>query len=339
MRITINDIARISNVSRTTVSRVLNNKSDVRSETRDKVEKIIKQYDFHPSVLAKGNITKKCNTIGVVIPYSSDYILSNLFYSEVLRGMANEAEKQKYYLMICNNSNSKDYISTYKEKRVDGFIIVSPNANDGEYFKLLDEHRIPYIATSKTPLPNSKKYIDIDNACGASLAVEHLASLGHKRIAFINVPDFLMSHKDRLLGYKLGLEKHGIEFCSEYIKIGDTTIKSGYDLAKQLLKLRDRPTAILAGNDMMAIGVIKLIRSLNYNIPGDFSVVGFDDIPLAEELDPPLTTIRQPAYKKGIEACKILIDFIEKGNPIKEKILPIKLIIRGSTSEVRYDCK
>jgi LacI family transcriptional regulator len=334
MSVTINDIARIAGVSRTTVSRVLNNKPDVNEETRQMIKSIIKQYDFHPSLFAKGNKTKKCYTLGMLVPYDTDYISANLYYSEVIHGVTNEAEKHGYYLLMCNTAKKKDFLTVYKQKRVDGFILLSPSIFETEQYDMLNSLNVPYVATAQITVPGAENYIEVDNCNGIVLAVDHLANLGHRRIAYINVSSFLASSKERLKGYKMGLEKNNIDVREDYIKEGGSTINGGFDAAKELLNMKEKPTAFVCGNDMLAIGVVKYLRSRNLSVPLHYSVTGFDDIPLAEELDPPLTTIWQPSYETGVQACRMLIDYIDNDIPYKKNTLPVKLIKRRSTGNI-----
>jgi len=329
---TINDIARLAGVSRTTVSRALNHKSDINSGTLKKIQDVIEQVDFRPSFLAKAVKLNRSSTVGVVIPYSTDYVLSNPYYSEILRGIFSEAENRGYYLLLIYNHQNHEYISAYKEKRVDGFIMISPNKNDKGLFSGLDEQKIPYAATAKTPSAGSRRFVDVDNEQGIRMSVAHLISLGHRKIAFINVSSFLMSYEDRLSGFRKAMALHGIIDRPDYLADGESSIRGGYEAAAKLIAMADKPSAFVCGNDMMAIGAIKLLKSRNYRVPEDFSVIGYDDIPLAEELAPPLTTIRQPTYDKGMHACRLLIDEIEGHANESEVILPVELIIRGTTA-------
>jgi LacI family transcriptional regulator len=331
MDITINFIAKKAKVSRTTVSRVLNNKPDVSTSTRERVLQVIKEYEFFPSEFAKGIVTKKNYNIGLIIPYDVDSIFSNPFFSEVIRGISKEAGRKGYYLLYCSEKENDDYITIHKKKKVEGFIVLSPNSQNYELFEKLDRSNIPYVATAKIPNSNSLQYVDVDNVFGATMAVDHLVSLGHSKIAFVTGPNYLVSHDDRMSGYKLALKKNNLLYRNEYVIIGDNSIESGFESAKQLLRLDDRPSAIFAAADMMAIGAIKALRSENYQIPQDFSVIGFDDILLSQYIEPPLTTIRQHAVDKGLEACRMLIEFIENGTPIINRILPVELLVREST--------
>jgi LacI family transcriptional regulator len=335
MKLTIKDIARMSNVSCTTVSRVLNNKPDVNPETREIILNIIKENEYYPSVLAKGIITKRNYTLGLVIPYDISSIFINPFHSEVIRGVMSQADARGYHLLINSYMRNSDIVSIYHEKRVEGLIVLSPNANDIELFDKLERLKIPYVATAKTPNSKHSNYVDVDNVIGADTAVSYLIALGHKKISMITGPKYLVSHNDRIEGYKQALEKHGLSFDNSYLKFGDNSIESGYSCTAQLLNSNDPPTAIFVAGDIMAIGAIQAIRNRGMNVPEDISILGFDDITFAEYLDPPLTTIRQPANQKGAEAFKMLVDFLENGTPIRKQILPVELIVRSSTKSMR----
>ncbi len=332
MHTTINDIARLAGVSRTTVSRVLNHKTDINADTLKRIQTVIDTHDYRPSSLAKAVKLNCSSAVGVVIPYCTDDILSNLYYLEILRGISFEARNRGYYMLLIYSRQSEDFFTAYKEKRVDGLIIVSPNKDDRAVFMMLDEQKIPYAATAKTPEPGSHPFVDVDNEQGIQMAVEHLAGLGHQKIAFINVSSFLMSYEDRLSGYKKALLAHGLNCRSDFIADGDSSIQGGFAAAEKLVGLEDRPTAFVCGNDMMAIGVIRFLKSKQFRIPEDFAVIGYDDIPLAQELDPPLTTIRQPTFAKGVHACRMLIDAIADHGCGSEVILPVELVIRGTTA-------
>lgn len=335
IKLTIKDIAKMCDVSCATISRVLNNKPDVKPETRDMILKIIKENDYYPSILAKGIITKRNYTLGLVIPYDISSIFINPFNSEVIRGILSQADVFGYHILIISGMNSNYIVTAYNEKRVEGFIILSPNANDAELFERLESLEIPYVATAKIPKPKYTNYVDVDNILGAFNAVNYLISLGHKRISMITGPKYLVSHKDRIEGYKQALLKHDLSFDSEYLKFGDNSIESGYNCAVQLMNPDNPPTAIFAAGDMMAIGAIQAIRNKGFKVPEDISVMGFDDIIFADYIDPPLTTIRQPANQKGAEAFKALVEYLDNRTPIKNQILPVELVVRNSTSPVK----
>lgn len=330
MKITIEEIAELAKVSKTTVSRVINNKPDVSSETRKIVMDIISQYDFKPNAYAKAISLNKSHTIGLIIPYEADFIFSNPFYVEVMRGVSTEINRRGYYLLICY-PHDHNYVDIYKQKRVDGFILMSPGTLHKNIIESLDEVDAPFVSTSKISDEESMVYVDVDNYYGATLAIEHLISLGHRKIGFIGKPT-VTSAKDRLRGYKAVLDKYKIPFDENLVKISDdASIQSAYQVMSELLENHDKPTAVFLASDLMALGAMKAIKESGKSIPEDVAIVGFDDIPLAEYTEPELTTVRQPSFQKGVTAARLLIQYLEKKKKPKSKILDVELIVRKST--------
>lgn len=334
MNLTISDIAKKSQVSRTTVSRVLNDKPDVKPETRKRVLEIIKKYNYQPSVLAKGNITKRSYTLGLVVPYDFYSVFINPFSSEVIKGICTEANAHGYYVLMCRSTNGEDYISMYNEKRVEGFMIINPDTRNTEVYEKLNSAGVPYIVTQKITCSVPTNYVDVDNVHGAEMAVEHLTLLGHKKIAIITGPGFLEVHKDRILGYKNILEKKGIQYRAQYVVSTDTSIEGGYNGAMQLLNQEEIPTAIFVAGDIQAIGAIKAIKNRNLSVPKDISIIGFDDIFLSKYIDPPLTTVKQQISRKGTDACRMLINYLEGNGAMGHEILMTELVIRSSTAAI-----
>jgi len=332
-KLTIAEVARLANVSKTTVSRVLNNKPDVQPETRDKIKKIISEYDYHPSVFAKAIFHKKSNSIGLLIPYDANYVFSNPFYYEVVRGISLAVNRNGYFLMFCY-AEDDNYITALKEKRMDGVIIMSPGSGHKEIINRIRELEIPIVATSKMPGVKDIRYVDVDNYHGARLAVEHLISLDHRKIGFINGPGILASSEDRLKGYCSVLADNSIPYDPNLVRVGDTSIGSGHRAMLSLLNTQDI-SAVFVASDLMAVGVIGAINENGMSVPGDISVVGFDDIPLAGALNPPLTTIRQFACDKGAMATEMLIRLIEKKDVEEISRIKAEIVVRNSTRRVQ----
>ncbi|MDR1797276.1 MAG: LacI family transcriptional regulator [Clostridiales Family XIII bacterium] len=329
--ITISQIAELAGVSKTTVSRVLNKKPDVSAETRDKIEGIIQQYNFSPNAFASAILTKKSDTIALVIPYDETYVLFNPYYSDMIRGVSNEIKKHGYYLLLVY-SDTTDYIAAIRQKRVDGIIMLSPGRSHKGIIEEILRLNVPFVSTSRTPGIARVHSIVTDDYKGAQLAVDHLLSLGHKKIGFINGPAILASSTERLRGYKQALGKKKIAFDASLVINGDTSIQSGYEIAKGLLKKRGL-TAIFTASDLMAIGTISAAHELGLRIPDDLSLVGFDDMPFSAFLSPPLTTVRQHAFKKGCLAARMLVSIIEE-LPVEQRIeMPVELVVRQSTKK------
>lgn len=330
MKVTIGEIAKLAGVSKTTVSRVLNNKPDVNPETREMIMELIAKYDFQPNALAKAISLRKSHHIGLIIPHEVEYIFSNPFYVEVMRGVSTEVNRHDYYLLICY-PHDHNYVDIYKQKRVDGFILMSPGSFHRNIIEELNEVEAPFVSTAKISDEKSMISVDVDNYYGATLAVEHLISLGHRKIAFIGKPT-LTSSEDRLKGYQVMLAKHNIPHDDSLVVISDTSsMQSGYTVMSEILAAESRPTAVFLANDVMAIGAIKAIQESGMRVPEDISVVGFDDIPLAEFVSPSLTTVRQPTFEKGVKATRLLLQYLDKKKRPKSQSLEVKLEVRNST--------
>ncbi len=337
-RITIEDIAKMAGVSKTTVSRVINNKPDVHPRTRQRINDLIEEYKFCPNLFATGKTSHKINHIGLIVPYTTSSILSNQFYVGVFQGILDEVERRDHYLLFCY-VHQTNYREIYEQKRVEGFILLSPAALHQSIIRELQSADIPFVCTAKIVDQPELPYIDIDNINGAELAVTHLISLGHRKIAFAGKPALTSNH-DRLVGYKQTLAKNNIPVIDEYIQTVEvSSIDTGYTMMMNLLDLEDPPTAVFSTCDVMAFGAIKAIHERGLKVPEDISIIGFDDIPLSRNMSPALTTVRQPAVEKGSIAAGQLIDYLVNGKEMATKILDVKLIVRDSTGPVKENAR
>jgi DNA-binding LacI/PurR family transcriptional regulator len=334
--VTIGEIARIAGVSKTTVSRVLNNKPDVDPATREKILGLIAEYDFQPNAFAVAISQQKSRHIGLLIPHEAEYVFSNTFYTEVMRGVSTEVDNQDYYLVMCY-AHEINYLDIYRQKRVDGFVLLSPGSFHHQIIQSLNASAVPFVSTAKVSDEENMVYVDVDNIYGAGLMMEHLISLGHRRIAYIGKPT-LQSSIDRLNGYRAALQKHGIpEDPSLEMIVNTSSAESGRQFTLELLQCELRPTAIFLANDVMAFGALQAIQEIGLRIPQDISVAGYDDIPFAKYVHPALTTIHQPAFDKGVHAARLLIQLLESKIQPQITLLPVELVIRGSTGPAPVD--
>jgi LacI family transcriptional regulator len=330
MKITIDEIAKMAGVSTTTISRVLNNKPDVSPETREKIMGIIAEYDFMPNAFAKAISLQKSHSIGLLIPHEANYIFSNPFYVEVMRGVSTEIDKLGYFLFICY-PHEQNYLDIYKQKRVDGFILLSPGSFHRGIIDSLINLEVPFVSTSKVPEEKNLVFVDVDNFLGATLVMEHLIGQGHKRIAFVGKPS-LVSSIDRFNGYTAIMKKYNLPIVDSMVMIADeASIQGGTNVMNAFMNLDEPPTAVLLVNDMLAIGAIRAVQERGKVVPDDMSIVGFDDVPLAENVFPALTTVRQPAFEKGKRAASMLVHFLEEKKKLKSQLLGVDLVIRNST--------
>ncbi len=330
MKMTIGEIARLAGVSKTTVSRVLNEKPDVDPATREKILALIDEYSFQPNAFAKAISLQKSHYIGLLIPHKADYVFSNPFYTEVMHGVSTQVDRCGYYLLLCY-AHDANYLDIYRQKRVEGFVLLSPGSFHKQIIDSLEKEGVPFVSTAKISDEDSMVYVDVDNHAGGAMLTEHLVSLGHQKIAYIGKPT-LTSSLERLKGYHSVLEKHHLPFSEQWVFVTETSsIESGYDYTRRLLLKEDPPTAIFLANDVMAIGAIKAVQEMGLRVPEDISIAGFDDIPLASYSNPQLTTVRQPTYEKGSVSAQLLIDMLENQSQPQPKTLDVELIVRAST--------
>lgn len=334
MAITIKDIAALAGVSKTTVSKIINNKDDsISKPTRDKVLKIMKEQNYMPNKLAQSLVTKRTKTIGLLIPD-----IRNPFFTDISRGAEDFARKEGYNIIFC--STDEDYereaecVSMLCEKMIDG-IIFTPSSVTSHEENRYNDLDIPMVLVDKNiESSNAKGIVKVDNKNGTYEATKHLIKQGHKDILYLSGPLKNDISKERLQGYIRALEKNNLSVKKENIVEGKYRYEWAYNFIKNLEEIKC--TAICCANDLMAIGAIQALREKKFKIPEDISIVGFDDIETAKLIDPSLTTIRQPAYEMGAKASEILINSLQ--NKDKESVGTIifkpSLIIRNSTSDI-----
>lgn len=335
--ITISEIAHEAGVSKSTVSRVLNGKPDVLPKTKQRVMDIVQKYDYQPSAYAVSMSQKRCNCIGVVIPHDIDYIFKNQYYAELLRTMLKAAKKRGYYALLLCCRSMKEAVDAVKQRRVDGLIVVSPLLEHHAAMMTFQQRGIPCVTVGKCGFIEGAHQVCTDNYKGARLAMQHFADLGHRQIAFINGPGFLPSSTERGRAYHDAMHEMGVCPAPEMVQEGENSDLSGFAAAKRILQAAPDTTAIFVASDHMAIGVENAIRDSGRKVPDDISVIGFDNIPIAGQVSPALTTIDQHIEEKGALCVKILLDLLEDKTPLpayETDIVPT-LCIRESTRELR----
>ncbi len=335
MPVTLKDIANRVGKSVTTVSRALHDFDDVSPETKAEVRQIADELGYTPNIHAQRLQAKRTDTIGFIMPTFGPRF-ADPFFSEFLAGIGNKAAYLGYDLLVSTHPPGTMELNAYEKNvrspRVDGFIIVRTRQQD-QRIKFLTQHKIPFVAFGRVLDGDDYAYVDEDSAFGMNLITCHLADLGHKRVGYLDAPPELMFGHYRREGFLSGLKDNKIEIDPELIVTGDLTQRAGYEHGLDLLMQEDPPTAIVACNDLMALGVISAAQQLGLEVGKDIAVTGFDNIPSAEHCHPPLTTVHQPIYQIGEMVCEMLIKQI-RGEPLEEKqiILQPTLIIRGSTN-------
>ncbi len=328
---TLEDVARIAGVSRSTVSRVVNNHPSVRPEVRERVWRAVRESGYQPHAVARSLVTNRTHILGVLIPEMVTTLFTDPFFPLLLRGATEACNAHKYHLMLSlfNDPASRDemYARVLGNGYLDGVVVASASSSDPLIPRLLHDG-IPFVSVGRHP-DHRVHYVDVDNVGGARMAVEHLIRLGHRRIATITGRMDMTAGQSRLEGYRQTLEAHGIPVSPELIAEGDFSEEGGRIAMERLLPAR--PTAVFVASDMMAMGAMKAIREAGLRVPDDIAVVGFDDLSVASLVEPPLTTIRQPVGRLGVMAVEMLIGLLEGTiTSPQHVVLPVQLILRAS---------
>lgn len=334
-RITSQDVANAAGVSRTTVSLVLNNVPDtqIRESTRQKVINVARQLGYVPDAAARALVSGRAQIIGLVLIRRPYHIASDGFLTQILDGLLEDVHRSGLRLLfdiIEPQHQHEAYLNLVRSKHIDGIILSGPLFDD-EALDALQEDDIPLVLIGHLPESNICS-VDIDNFKASHMAVKHLIDLGHTQIACItNALPAYTAAADRLAGYKQALEDAGIPFDDKLVRYGDFTMESGYKQMQSLFDMDARFSAVFVASDEIAIGAKASIYEHNLNIPQDIALVGFDDLPIARYLEPPLTTVTVPAIKLAQKASSMLINTL-RGEEVKERrvILEAPLAIRES---------
>jgi len=329
---TIQDVARIANVSVATVSRVINNIPKVKPKTRQKVLQVVKQLNYIPNLVAKSLKKKKTENIGLFVPMTEQF-LSQYYFKEIVRGISEIIFSTNYELNIKQPRNFDPiygFPSDISLDSFDGLILIAPPKDD-RLVKHLEKFKTKPVVLINF-YSSELSFVDLDNIKAAKEITEYLISLGYRRILFIGGPQNNWNSQHRLEGYKLALAEHNIPYDPELVYYADFNQQKAYSFMKEFLDTKKLVDAVFCANDLMAIGVICAIKEKNLKVPDDISVVGFDDIDIARYYEPPLTTVRQPFFEMGKKATEILLAQIENKTNEENFIFQGEIVIRKSTS-------
>jgi DNA-binding LacI/PurR family transcriptional regulator len=331
------DVAKLAGVSRTTVSFVLNNIPDtnIPESTQQKVIEASKQLNYHPNATARKLASGKSMMIGLVQLQSAEQAFNDAFLLQVFIGLEQVARNNGFHVLLkhINHSNPREYLSLFAENHVDGIILSGPLLHDPELVKL-HQQGLPIMLLGQMAEADIP-FVDINTELGSEIAAGHLITEGHRRIAMItNAGLEYSSAQQRKNGYLSALRKAGLTIDPGLIKLGDFTPSSGYSAMKELLNAPVRPTAVFVASDVVAIGALQAIKQEGLKIPADISIIGFDDIPMAQYFDPPLSTVRLPAFGLGWAAGERLLRLIlGEGLDQNGVLLDTELIIRKTTTQ------
>ena len=332
-------IAEHAGVSKSTVSRVLNNKDDVSETTREKVMEVIKNLNYKPNSSAKGLASQRTKTVGLVVSE-----ITNSFFSMFVKGAEDKAMEENYNIMLANSNwvveEELKCIRIFEEGRVDGILKISGGGDEllNDYLNSLANKEMPLIVVDRKMDNKNIPKVNVDNIDGAYRGTRYLLELGHKKIAFVKGDDIAASDAsiDRVKGYRKALAEFKID--TEVIEPGFFDREDAYTATEKIIKNHPDITAIFYASDMMAVGGLKALKKAELKVPEDISVLGFDDIELASIIDPALSTLRQPRYQMGYLGMEKLIDKLE-GRPEEvygeDVIFELELIERESTGPVK----
>jgi LacI family transcriptional regulator len=333
-RTTIIDVAAAAGVHPSTVSRVLTGHpgSTIRPATRQRILAATDQLGYRPSALARSLRLQRTLTLGMLVPD-----ITNPFFSSIIKGTEDAARQRGYNLILCNSEDDPQREATYlrvlRDRQVDGLLIASSQMAD-ETIAELREESFPFVLLNRATESAEDLAVVVDNYAASVGVVAHLAALGHRRVGHIAGPQNTTTGVDRREGYRAGVLSLGL--ADEPGLVVEATAfseEAGHRALELMLAGPARPTAVFAANDLIAIGMLQLLRQIGAHVPGDLSIVGFNDIPLAGLLEPALTTVRVPQLEMGVAGTNLLIDRLE-GRPIGEVrlTLPTELVVRASSA-------
>ena len=328
----LQEVAERARVSIATVSRVLNKSDKVVPETRAVVEQALRDLGYRPSRVARRLRMKdgRAHLVGLIIPD-----IQNPFYAEIARGVEDTAYANNYALLLCNSDENLEkerfYLDVMRDESVDGVVLPPFSETDDAVIELANLG-MPIVCVDRSLSKARTDLVEVDNYRGALEAVNHLLDKGHQHIGLIEGRTQVSTSRERRRGYVDALEARGVTVRKELMRAGDFKQESGRVLAHELLDLRRPPTALFVVNNLMTVGALAALHQLGRRVPQDVALVGFDDLPWAEALDPPPTVVRQPAYAVGVQAMELLLKRIsEPTRPAVTVRLVPELVVRRST--------
>lgn len=335
--VTLREVAEAAGVHPGTASRALNmaTRSLVRPETVERVTAAATALGYRPNYLARSFKTRRTLSVGVVIPD-----IANPLFPPMLRGIEDRLAEDGYVALVANTENSPErqarVFAGMLGRRVDGLICATAHLDDPGLTHLAEEG-VPVVLFNRVLERHAFSSVSVDDDAGVRLAVEHLSGLGHRQIAHLAGPQSFSTGAARYRGFRTSLRAFGLDADDRLVNVAKAlTIPEGERCAAELLAGGALPTAIIAGNDMMALGCLTALEAAGLRCPDDVSVVGFNDMPFVDRLCPPLTTVHIPQYEVGARAAEILLERLESPEmPLKQVLLAPSLVVRGSTAPAR----
>ena len=333
---TLKDVARVAGLSVTTVSRALNNYDDVAADTRERVNRLASELGYYPNHIARSLQGTRVHAVGLVIPQLVHRYLDT-FWLEFIAGVTSVCGDAGFDLLLCTgkdlHAEHEHYQRLVTSRRVDGVIVCDLRVRDPR-ISFLSKSDAPFVAFGRVLGQDDFSWVDVDGAFGVRTAVEHLLALGHRRIGYLGTPRAFSFTHFRHEGYSEALFVAGIGY-DRHLVVEDLDVSSDlHGPIRQLLALAEPPTAFVACADFLAAGALRTIRSLKKCVPGDISLIAFDDTLITQQTEPPLTSVRQNNSEIGARVASVLIQAIEETDrPVVHELLRPTLVVRGSTAE------
>lgn len=335
MNVTIKEVAKMAGVSPSTVSRVISDSPRISEDTKKAVREAMEELGYHPNAIARSLVSKATKTIGIVMPQSTESAFLNPFFPQALSGVSAAAHEQGYCILLSTGNDEKEQLESIQSivmgGRVDGVIIMY-SAVDNKVLDALKKMNTPVVVIGKPLKTKGTLFVDNDNVEASFKVTEKLIENGHKKIALMSGSFKFVVSLDRLDGYMSALNKHNISFNKSYIvEISEIQKESGYKMAKGLLELEERPTALVVTDDVMAFGAMDAIKEKGLKIPQEIEIMSFNNVPSAELTQPSLTSVDIDAFSLGYEASKLIIEKIKGEEETDRVIIPTKIIYRESS--------
>lgn len=339
---TIRDVAEKANVHPSTVSRVFSGNASISEATKKRVMTAAKELDFWPNAIARSLSIQKTDTLGIVIPHVYEGFFDDIFFPQIMRGMLNAAYDYGYRLIVGGSNGHQNEIDQIKEimgsNQADGIVVMSSRLDVDTVGALLKQDT-PFVLLGHPPSQEYEEifWVDVNNFDATQQAIEHLISLGHRRIAYVGGDPEVITTKEREKAYRQTLEEAGIELNPGWIDYGYFAEEGGTVAVKRMMALKNEmPTAYYAANDLMAFGVIQALKEFGFSVPEDVSVIGTNDSVAALQVSPALTTIRVPYAEMAGEAVELLIEQIDEGSfKSNNRVLDCMLVVRGTTAALK----
>lgn len=324
-------IAELAGVSPATVSRVINNRPGVRQEMRQLVEQVIRQYGLQVDVSARALKTRKTDKLAIIVPRDGSLVFANPYYTEIFRGLSSVVETMGYTLSVMTGATSETLHEVNRNRSCDAVLFVGFRKNIPDPRSL--RGAVVPVVTIPRPGPRYKlPYVSMDDEAGTYEATKYLLDLGHTRIGLIAGFSTSIFSITRTPGFKRAFNEADLPFPQALVVDGQYTYEGAYEVTKELLERKPRPTAILAFSDLMALGALNAVLDKGLSVPGDVALVGFGNTPISSYVTPKLTTVEEHLYELGVQAASLLIA-LARGEEVSETqiVLPTSLVIREST--------